>query len=171
MFSVPSRVLTASRSQRFSDACFCSFDSGLNESGLERFSHRGKWRFDLVRCPNFRHFAANEACQPSHKGIETGFQQSFHRNCSLPIQVVKSFWKISISWYNYREHNAASPYSRTGVMETVEYFSDFLRKTGTPNILAMGIVIVVLWLLISGFVRGLRKRGRDRDSADGTDED
>ena len=56
-------------------------------------------------------------------------------------------------------------------METVEYFSDFLRKTGTPNILAMGIVIVVLWLLISGFVRGLRKRGRDRDSTDGIDED
>jgi len=56
-------------------------------------------------------------------------------------------------------------------METVEYFSDFLRKTGTPNILAIGIVIVVLWLLISGFVRGLRKKGRDKDSTDSIDED
>ena len=57
-----------------------------------------------------------------------------------------------------------------GVMETVEYFSDFLRKTGTPNILAIGIVIVVLWLLISGFVRGLRKKGRDKNSTEGDDE-
>ena len=63
------------------------------------------------------------------------------------------------------------PYWKNGHMETVEYFSDFLRKIGTPNVLAIGIVIVVLWLLISGFVRGLRKRGRDKDSAEGEDKD
>ena len=42
-------------------------------------------------------------------------------------------------------------------METVEYFSDFLRKIGAPNFLAIGIVLIVLWLLISGIRKGLRK--------------
>ena len=50
------------------------------------------------------------------------------------------------------------------MMETIEYFSDFLRKTGVPNFLAIGIVIIVIWLLISGFRKGLRKRGRDKGS-------
>jgi Na+/H+ antiporter NhaD/arsenite permease-like protein len=49
-------------------------------------------------------------------------------------------------------------------METVEYFSDFLRKIGTPNFLAIGIVIIVLWLLISGFIKGLRKRRQNKGS-------
>jgi len=49
------------------------------------------------------------------------------------------------------------------MMETVEYFSDFLRK-GPPNFLAIGIVMIVLWLLISGFIKGLRKRERDKGS-------
>jgi len=47
-------------------------------------------------------------------------------------------------------------------MDTIEYFSDFVKKIGTPNFLAIGIVIIVLWLLISGFVKGLRRRGRDK---------
>ena len=51
-------------------------------------------------------------------------------------------------------------------MDTIEYFSDFLKKIGTPNFLAIGIVIIVLWLLISGFVKGLRRRGRDKESKD-----
>jgi len=46
-------------------------------------------------------------------------------------------------------------------METVEYFSDFLRKIGAPNFLAMGIAIIVLWLLISGIRKGLKKGGRE----------
>jgi Na+/H+ antiporter NhaD/arsenite permease-like protein len=50
------------------------------------------------------------------------------------------------------------------MMETIEYFSDFLRRTGTPNFLAIGVVIIVIWLLISGFRKGLRKRGRDKGS-------
>jgi hypothetical protein len=50
------------------------------------------------------------------------------------------------------------------MMETIEYFSDFLRKIGAPNFLAIGIVMIVLWLLISGFVKGIRKRRHDKGS-------
>jgi Na+/H+ antiporter NhaD/arsenite permease-like protein len=55
-------------------------------------------------------------------------------------------------------------------METVEYFSDFLRKIGAPNFLAIGIVVIVLWLLISGLRRGLRKGGEDKESEEKNDE-
>jgi len=44
-------------------------------------------------------------------------------------------------------------------METIEYFSDFLRKIGVPNFLAIGIVIIVIWLLISGLRKGLKGGG------------
>jgi Na+/H+ antiporter NhaD/arsenite permease-like protein len=47
-------------------------------------------------------------------------------------------------------------------METIEYFSDFLRKMGVPNFLVIGIVIILIWLLISGFRKGL-KRGGDKE--------
>jgi hypothetical protein len=51
------------------------------------------------------------------------------------------------------------------MMETIEYFSDFLKKIGAPNFLAIGIVIIVIWLLISGLRKGLKKRsGRDKES-------
>ena len=50
------------------------------------------------------------------------------------------------------------------MMDTIEHFSEFLKKIGSPNLLAVGIVIIVLWFLISGFLRGLRKRGRNKDS-------
>ncbi len=43
------------------------------------------------------------------------------------------------------------------MLETIEYFSDFLRKIGAPNFLAIGIVVIVLWLLISGIRKGLKK--------------
>jgi hypothetical protein len=49
-------------------------------------------------------------------------------------------------------------------METIEYFSDFLRKIGAPNFLAIGIVIILIWLLISGFARGLRRRKKNKRS-------
>jgi Na+/H+ antiporter NhaD/arsenite permease-like protein len=53
-------------------------------------------------------------------------------------------------------------------METIEYFSDFLKKIGAPNFLALGIVIVVIWLLISGLRKGLKKRsGRDKEPQEG----
>ena len=48
-------------------------------------------------------------------------------------------------------------------METIEHFSEFLRKIGAHNFLAIGIVIVVIWLLISGFRKGLRKKARDEE--------
>ncbi len=48
------------------------------------------------------------------------------------------------------------------MMETAKYFSDFLRKIGAPNFLVIGIVMIVLWLLISGFIKGLRKRRPDK---------
>jgi hypothetical protein len=57
------------------------------------------------------------------------------------------------------------------MMETIEYFSDFLIKIGAPNFLAIGIVIIVLWLLISGFVKGLRKRRQDKGSKENNNED
>jgi len=49
------------------------------------------------------------------------------------------------------------------MMETIEYFSDFLRKIGAPNFLAVGIVIIVIWLLISGLKKGLKKGGRSKN--------
>jgi hypothetical protein len=50
-------------------------------------------------------------------------------------------------------------------MDTIEYFSDLLRRIGAHNFLAIGIVIIVIWLLISGFRKGLRKgrRNQERD--------
>ena len=47
-------------------------------------------------------------------------------------------------------------------MDTIEYFSDFLRKIGAPNFLAIGITIIILWLLISGLRKGLKKNGQDK---------
>jgi hypothetical protein len=52
-------------------------------------------------------------------------------------------------------------------METIEYFQDFLRKIGVPNFLAIGIVVIVIWLLISGILKGLRKGGQDKEPEDG----
>jgi hypothetical protein len=48
-------------------------------------------------------------------------------------------------------------------METIEYFQDFLRKIGAPNFLAIGIVVIVLWFLISGFRKGLEKGGKNKE--------
>lgn len=41
-------------------------------------------------------------------------------------------------------------------MDTVEFFYDFLRKIGAPNFLAMGIAVIVLYLLLSGIRKGLK---------------
>jgi hypothetical protein len=48
--------------------------------------------------------------------------------------------------------------------ETIQYFSDFLKKIGTLNLLAIGIAVIVLWLLLSGFRKGVKRGGRDEDS-------
>ena len=48
--------------------------------------------------------------------------------------------------------------------ETVQYFSDLLKKIGTLNLLAVGVAVIVVWLLLSGFRKGLKRGGRDKDS-------
>jgi hypothetical protein len=45
-----------------------------------------------------------------------------------------------------------------------EYLTEVLKKLGTLNLLAIGIALIVIWLLISGFKKGLKKGGRDKDS-------
>lgn len=50
------------------------------------------------------------------------------------------------------------------MMDTIESFSEFLKKIGTPNFLAIGIAIIVLWLLISGIVKGIKKRREEKNS-------
>jgi len=55
-------------------------------------------------------------------------------------------------------------------METIEYFSDFLRKIEAPNFLAIGIAVIVIWLLISGIRKGLRK-GKEGTQPGDNDED
>jgi hypothetical protein len=57
------------------------------------------------------------------------------------------------------------------MLETIEYFQDFLRKIGAPNFLAIGIVVIVIWLLISGIRKGLKKGGRDQKSGDNDNRD
>jgi len=56
-------------------------------------------------------------------------------------------------------------------METVEYFSDFLRKIGAPNFLAIGIVLIVLWLLVSGIRKGLRKGRQKKEAGEDNEEE
>jgi hypothetical protein len=48
--------------------------------------------------------------------------------------------------------------------ETIEYLSQFLRKIGGRNFLTIGIAIIVMWLLISGFKKGLKRGERDKGS-------
>ena len=49
-------------------------------------------------------------------------------------------------------------------MGMVEYFSNLLRNIGTINFLTIGIVIMVIWLFISGLRRGFKKGRRNKDS-------
>ena len=46
----------------------------------------------------------------------------------------------------------------------VDYLSHALRKIVVPNFLAIGIAIIVIWLLISGLRKGLKRGGRDKGS-------
>jgi hypothetical protein len=48
--------------------------------------------------------------------------------------------------------------------ETIEYFLSLLKKIGTLNLLGIGIAVMVVWLLLSGFRKGLKRGGRDKDS-------
>jgi len=56
-------------------------------------------------------------------------------------------------------------------METVESFTDYLRKIGAPNFFAIGIVLIVLWLLISGIRKGLRKGRQKKDTEANNEEE
>ncbi len=56
-------------------------------------------------------------------------------------------------------------------METIEHFSAFLNKIGTHNLLAIGAVIVIVWLLVSGLRKGLRKKERDGGPKENESED
>jgi Na+/H+ antiporter NhaD/arsenite permease-like protein len=49
-------------------------------------------------------------------------------------------------------------------METIESFSEFLQKLGVPNVLVIGIAIILIWLLASGIRKGMKKRGKDDHS-------
>jgi Na+/H+ antiporter NhaD/arsenite permease-like protein len=57
------------------------------------------------------------------------------------------------------------------IMETIETFSDFLRKLGVPNVLAIGIVVMVLWLLISGIRKGLKKGRQNQGNSEKNNEE
>ncbi len=46
----------------------------------------------------------------------------------------------------------------------MDAIAEFFRKFGTHHLLAFGIVILVLWLLVSGFLQGWKRRGRGKDS-------
>ncbi len=54
-------------------------------------------------------------------------------------------------------------------METVRFFSEFLKGTGVPNFLIIGIVIIIIWLMISGLRKGLKRRKTSDDSDDEKD--
>ncbi len=47
--------------------------------------------------------------------------------------------------------------------ETIKHFSDFLLKIGAHHFLAIGIVVIVIWLLISGLRKGLKKKNREKE--------
>ena len=57
------------------------------------------------------------------------------------------------------------------VMEPLEYFSDLFSNIGTPNFLMIGVVVLILWLLISGIRKGLRKGGREKERSEKNGED
>lgn len=55
--------------------------------------------------------------------------------------------------------------------EMFESLSHALRKIGSLNLLAIGIAVIVLWLLISGLKKGLKKEGREKDSGGNDNEE
>ena len=54
-------------------------------------------------------------------------------------------------------------------MDTVEYFFDFLQNLKAPNFLVISIVLILLWLFISGIRKGLKKRRNKESSKDNGD--
>lgn len=60
---------------------------------------------------------------------------------------------------------------KTEMEKMVEYFSDVLKGRTIPNFLVYGIIIIVIWILISGFVKGLRKRRQNKNSIQNSEDD
>ncbi len=46
----------------------------------------------------------------------------------------------------------------------INHFLGFFSRLGSHNFLAIGIVVILLWLLISGIRKGLRKESRNKRS-------
>ncbi len=56
-------------------------------------------------------------------------------------------------------------------MDTIEHFSHFLTRIGAHHFLAVGIAVVVIWLLVSGLKRGLKKGGGEKDLHENDEQD
>jgi len=46
----------------------------------------------------------------------------------------------------------------------ISHLWELLKEKGGSNALIIGIIIVVIWILISGFVKGLKKAKQDKNS-------
>ena len=57
------------------------------------------------------------------------------------------------------------------MMNAIEHFSDLLGRLGVHHFLAVGAGIIVLWLLISGLRKGLKKGGGEKDLHNDDEED
>ena len=56
-------------------------------------------------------------------------------------------------------------------MRAWQYLSDFWVRVLAPNFLKIGLIVVVIWILISGLRKGLRKKSPDNDSEENNDRD
>ena len=54
-------------------------------------------------------------------------------------------------------------------MKVWEYLLDFSVRILAPNFLKIGLMVVVIWILISGLRKELRKGSRNNDSEENND--
>jgi hypothetical protein len=54
-------------------------------------------------------------------------------------------------------------------MKLWEYLLNFSVRILAPNFLKIGLIVVVMWILISGLRKGLRKANRNSDSEENND--
>ncbi len=57
------------------------------------------------------------------------------------------------------------------MMDAMEHFYHFLSRFSVHHFLAIGIAIVVIWLVISGFKKGLKKERREEEQGRSEEED
>jgi hypothetical protein len=55
-------------------------------------------------------------------------------------------------------------------MKIWEYLLDFSVRILAPNFLKIGLIVVVMWILISGLRKGLRKANRNNDSEENNED-